>query len=66
MRRADPIGVRQSRTETSRAEPAIQVSIGRVEVRAITAERTSRSHERPSPVMSLEDYLAGHAGGGRR
>jgi hypothetical protein len=66
MQRADPVPRRVSGAATSQPEPAIQVSIGRVEVRAVPAERTGPRQERPSPVMSLEDYLAGRGGRGRR
>jgi hypothetical protein len=39
-------------------EPVIHVSIGRVEVRAVSApQRSSAKEQAPSRVMSLEDYL---------
>lgn len=43
---------------TSTGESAIQVTIGRVEVRAVAAwPSESVRAERPSPVMSLDEYL---------
>jgi hypothetical protein len=49
--------------------PAIRVTIGRIEVRAITpppvppAQRTTPA--RPGPELSLDDYLKQHNGGQR-
>jgi len=51
------------------SEPAIRVTIGRIEVRAITpppmppAQRTAPA--RPGPELSLDDYLKQHNGGQR-
>jgi hypothetical protein len=46
---------------SQQAEPNVQVTIGRVEIRA-TKERTpSVRREARSPVMSLEEYLRGRA-----
>lgn len=40
------------------SEPTIHVTIGRVEVRAVAAPTSDRVRpERPSPVMSLDEYL---------
>lgn len=41
------------------AEPVVNVTIGRVEVRAVQAEPTkkSKAKKKPSGVMSLDDYL---------
>jgi hypothetical protein len=40
------------------SEPTVHVTIGRVEVRAIAATPSDRlKPERPSPVMSLDEYL---------
>jgi hypothetical protein len=40
------------------SEPTIHVTIGRVEVRAVAAPTSDRTRpERPSPVMSLDEYL---------
>lgn len=50
-------------------EPAIQVTIGRVEVRAVTASATAtRSQQQPArpPAMSLDEYLRQQERGGRR
>jgi len=47
-------------------EPSIQVTIGRIEVRAVS-EPAARGKERAdSPVMSLGDYLKTHRSGGKR
>jgi hypothetical protein len=43
-------------TSSSSMPPTIQVSIGRVEVKAITPPATQRSRT-PSPTLSLDDYL---------
>lgn len=55
--------------ETPSPEPDIQVTIGRVEVRAITAPptsaRTQQQSDRP-PAMSLDEYLRQQERGGRR
>lgn len=56
--------------ETPSPEPAIQVTIGRIEVRAVTAPptsaRTQQQSDRP-PAMSLDEYLRQQErGGGRR
>lgn len=56
--------------ETPSLEPDIQVTIGRVEVRAVTAPptstRTQQQSDRP-PAMSLDEYLRQQErGGGRR
>jgi hypothetical protein len=41
-----------------RSEPAVHVTIGRVEVRAVAASPSDRARPgRPSPVMSLDEYL---------
>lgn len=47
--------------------PTIQVTIGRVEVRATTPTPQSSKKERPKPpVMSLDEYLGRRASGGDR
>jgi hypothetical protein len=47
------------------ATPSIHVTIGRVEVRAVsTADAPEPPRLRPT-VTSLDEYLARHAGGGR-
>lgn len=49
-----------------RAEQQINVTIGRVEVRATTETRPPNRVKAPSPVMSLDDYLTrGARGAGR-
>jgi len=45
------------------AEPAIQVTIGRVEVRATTVEAPKRREPAATPVTTLEDYLRKQRGG---
>ncbi|TQF08880.1 hypothetical protein FJV41_47570 [Myxococcus llanfairpwllgwyngyllgogerychwyrndrobwllllantysiliogogogochensis] len=53
-------------TSQAPAEPVIQVTIGRIEVRAVTPAAPARSAPtRPSPSPSLEEYLARRNGGGR-
>jgi hypothetical protein len=44
-------------------EPAIQVTIGRVEVRALPAQGSSAKERPSSPVMGLNDYLRSKRGG---
>jgi len=48
------------------ALPAIQVTIGRVEVRASTPAIASRAKSKKEPEISLETYLQRRAEGGRR
>lgn len=55
-----------SRNRTPDAEPTVQVTIGRVEVRAVAGHSEPRRSERtPSPVLSLDDYLRQRARRGR-
>ena len=59
----------RAQLEASTPESAIQVTIGRVEVRAVTAPATTaRSQQQPvkPPVMSLDEYLRRQEQGGRR
>jgi hypothetical protein len=44
-------------------EPAIQVTIGRVEVRALPAQGSPAKERPSSPVMGLNDYLRSKRGG---
>ncbi|MGK9169299.1 hypothetical protein KXR53_23495 [Inquilinus limosus] len=45
-----------------RSEPAIHVTIGRVEVKAVATPSSDAARpERPSPVMSLDEYLRNRA-----
>jgi hypothetical protein len=46
--------------------PTIQVTIGRVEVRATPAPATSRKPATEPAVMSLEEYLRQRSAGGER
>jgi hypothetical protein len=55
-----PIRVAPPATATD-PEPVIQVSIGRVEVRAATASAPARREPAVSPVMSLGEYLSRQA-----
>jgi len=48
------------------SEPAVQVTIGRIEIRAVTDPAPPRKERAESPVMSLEDYLRSRARGDRR
>jgi hypothetical protein len=47
---------------TPPAQPEIHISIGRIEVRAVTAPSESRRPAATSPVMTLEAYLRSRAG----
>jgi hypothetical protein len=44
-------------------EPTIQVTIGRIEVRAVSSQAASPKERSASPVMSLNDYLRSRRGG---
>ena len=49
------------------AEPIVQVSIGRIEIRAVAGEApTLRKNRAASPVMSLDEYLRQRAKGAAR
>jgi hypothetical protein len=52
-------------TTAAPAAPTIQVSIGRIEVRAQPAAQPSRSASPRSAVMSLDEYLRRREGGSR-
>jgi hypothetical protein len=43
--------------KVARPEPDIQISIGRIEVRAVSQQPTMQKERPASPVMSLKDYL---------
>lgn len=45
--------------------PAVEVTIGRLEVHAVSPPRPVRRRDEAKPVLSLEDYLAGRHGGTR-
>lgn len=47
----------------SRPEPTVQVTIGRIEVRAVSPQAGSAKERPASPVMSLTDYLRSKRGG---
>ncbi len=44
------------------AEPVVQVTIGRVEVRAVSAPVRQEKGRKPQSAMSLDDYLKGRSG----
>jgi hypothetical protein len=44
-------------------EPIIQVTIGRIEVRAVSEKTIAPKERNASPVMSLNDYLRSRHGG---
>ncbi len=52
----------------SRIEPVVNVTIGRVEVRAVQSPKPEQAprHEKPSGVMSLDEYLSRRQSGGDR
>lgn len=50
---------------TPPAEPTIQVTIGRIEVRAVTPGSRPKSAASAAPRLSLEDYLRSRGGGTR-
>lgn len=45
------------------AEPVVQVTIGRIEIRAVTTPATPKRSTPPKPALSLSDYLYGRSGG---
>lgn len=64
-----PKPFRRRETDDRRAQPAeptIQVTIGRVEVRATTAEAPKRREPAATPVTTLEDYLRKQRSGAKR
>jgi hypothetical protein len=52
--------------EAVEAAPVINITIGRVEVRATHAPAAPRQQSNSTPPMSLDDYLRRRAGGGSR
>lgn len=53
-------------TETVEAAPVINVTIGRVEIRAVQTPAAPRKPGAAAPPMNLDDYLRSRAGGGVR
>jgi hypothetical protein len=49
--------------QVSPPEPIIQVTIGRIEVRAVSSQAAAPKQRPASPVMSLDDYLRSRRGG---
>jgi hypothetical protein len=56
----------QTPQEAVSPTPTVQITIGRIEVRATPAPAARSQTKRPGPsAMGLEEYLKQHAGGGR-
>ena len=55
-----------SRRRTAAADPIVEVSIGRIEVRAAVERGPGRSGRQSSAVMGLDEYLRTRARGGSR
>jgi hypothetical protein len=55
-----------SRRRTAAADPVVEVSIGRIEVRAAVERGADRSVRQSSAVMGLDEYLRTRARGGSR
>jgi hypothetical protein len=47
----------------ARTEPVIQVTIGRVEIRAVQSPRAEKRSAAKSPALSLDAYLTQRNGG---
>ena len=58
----------QAQQQEANSEPVINVTIGRVEVRAVhtEAQKNARHSKKPTGVMTLEDYLKQREGRGTR
>jgi hypothetical protein len=54
------------RTRAVAADPIVEVSIGRIEVRAVVERGADRKASTTSPVMGLDEYLKARASGGAR
>jgi hypothetical protein len=54
------------RPASTKQEPTISVTIGRVEIRAVPPPPEQRAKPKPATVLSLEDYLRQRASGGSR
>ena|SRR5947209_13927536 len=66
LREPPPMSRAEARELPSRA-PTIRITIGRIEVRAVTSSAPAerRAPARPKPMLSLEDYLQQRNGGRR-
>jgi hypothetical protein len=54
----DPMQAREQSATIAAAPPRVQVTIGRLEIRAATAQPAPpRRQAKPTPAMSLDDYL---------
>jgi len=51
---------------TRAADPVVEISIGRIEVRAVVERSADRKASTASPVMGLDEYLKARARGGAR
>lgn len=63
-----PLASEVARREMPEQAPIIRVTIGRIDVRAITSpapQESRRAAPRPAPQLSLEDYLRQRSGGRR-
>lgn len=63
---AAKVSAETAMSEAVEAAPVINVTIGRVEVRATHAPAAPRQPSGSAPPMSLDDYLRRRAGGGSR
>jgi hypothetical protein len=64
---AVPLPPASRRSSRMAAEPTVHISIGRVEVKATAEPAAPKRAEQPRrPVLSLDDYLRGRAGGARK
>jgi hypothetical protein len=57
---------KSTNAETPEFSPSINITIGRVEVRASVSESARRKERKESPVMGLDDYLKLHGNGAGR
>jgi hypothetical protein len=62
-RRAPPLPAREPSVEAPPPEPVINVTIGRIEIRATNAPAPPKRTAAATPALSLDDYLNK---GGRR
>ncbi len=61
----EPVAPPRSQTPAPEAGPSVQVTIGRVEVRATPAPAAPKKTRSRPPVMSLDEYLRQRSGGDR-
>ncbi len=65
IRAATSVATQPARNEISAAAPTIQVTIGRIEVRATPPTPAAGRKANTAPIMSLDDYLRARNGGNR-